>query len=76
MTTVAGDQMVAGVKWNESQFQGSPLKHSLCGPNALAMAESWGSQSYVNTLSVFNRMYSAKRCDSDGAATISSLPPA
>ena len=73
MTTVAGDQMVAGVKWNESQFQGSPLKHSLCGPNALAMAESWGSQSYVNTLSVFNRMYSAKRCDSDGAATISSL---
>ena len=73
MTTVAGDQMVAGVKWNESQFQGSPLKHSLCGPNALAMAESWGSQSYVNTLSVFNRMYPAKRCDSDGAATISSL---
>lgn len=61
--------------WNESQFQGAPLKHSLCGPNALAMAESYEAQSFANTLAVFNRMFGAnpKRCDSDGASTIYEL---
>lgn len=69
------DVIVSGTKWDESQFQGVPLKHALCGPNALAMAESWGGQSYVNTLDVFNRMYAAspRRCDSEGASTIDEL---
>lgn len=67
------DVIVSGTRWNESQFQGTPLKHALCGPNALAMAESWGAQSYVNTLAVFNRMYPAGRCDAEGASTIDAL---
>jgi len=84
-----GDQIVAGVRWNESEFQktAAPVYvksenrtvaagvtlFSTCGPNALAMAESWGSQSYVNTMALFARMAPAGRCDSGGAATIDSL---
>lgn len=89
MATVAGDQIAAGVKWNESEFQrtAAPVYvksenktvaagvtlFGTCGPNALAMAESWAAQSYVNTMAVFARMAPAGRCDSIGRATINSL---
>ena len=85
----AGDQIIAGVKWNESEFQrtAAPVYvksenttvaagvtlFGTCGPNALAMAESCASQTYVNTMTVFGRMAPAGRCDSDGRATIDSL---
>lgn len=89
MAVVAGDQIAAGVKWNESEFQrtAAPVYvksenktvaagvtlFGTCGPNALAMAESWAAQSYVNTMAVFARMAPAGRCDSIGRATINSL---
>ena len=89
MAVVAGDQIAAGGKWNESEFQrtAAPVYvksenktvaagvtlFGTCGPNALAMAESWAAQSYVNTMAVFARMAPAGRCDSIGRATINSL---
>lgn len=66
-----GDQVVSGTRWNESEFQGGHF--ATCGPNALAMAESWGAQAYVNTLTVYGRMVATKRCEDNGAATIDSL---
>lgn len=63
--------LLPGTHWNESEFQGGHT--ALCGPNALAMLESAHSQAYVNTLTVYTRMLAAKRCDSNGASTMSNL---
>lgn len=65
------DVMVSGTKWNESQFQNGHM--NACGVNALALAESWGSQSYLSTAALFDRMYAAGNCDSTGRATIDSI---
>lgn len=63
--------MLRGKHWNESQFQGG--HGALCGPNALAMLQSALGQSYVNTLTVYNRMLVARRCDPGGASTMANL---
>src|SRR6185312_13520102 len=63
--------LLPGRHWNESQFQGGHT--ALCGPNALAMLESALGQSYVNTLAVYTRMLSAKRCGTDGDSTMENL---
>jgi hypothetical protein len=68
--------VVGGTLWRESEFQYAPGAGWLtgtCGPNALAMAESWARQQYVSTLSIYQRMRAAGRCAPNGASTIYTL---
>jgi hypothetical protein len=68
--------VAGGTLYRESEFQYDPgvgWLNGACGPNALAMGESWARQSYVSTLSTYQRMRAAGRCDPNGASTIYAL---
>jgi hypothetical protein len=66
-----------GQLWRESEFVYDRVAKrwltGTCGPNALAMAESWASQSYSSTLDTYYRLRQAERCAPNGAATLSAL---
>lgn len=78
MTLTASGQL-PGVIWVESEFQ-VPGRMATCGPNALAMAETYGFQKYLGGVAptynptatevMYNRMYAAKRCAYSGASTM------
>jgi hypothetical protein len=67
--------LVRGRIWVESEFDG---RTATCGPNALAMAESWALQKYIGqilfgktaTSVIYNRMRAAGRCDANGASVL------
>ncbi len=70
--------LLPGVTWRESEFpiipnSGGQRLHGACGPNALASAESWASQQYRSTLSVYARMHAAGRCDGEGVSNMGAL---
>lgn len=72
LSTVVAYKEVNGA-WVRSDAKAGVTLHSLCGVNALAMAESAVGQTYVNTMALFAKMAPVKRCDSDGASTIYEL---
>lgn len=63
--------ILPGTLWRESEFVGNLT--GACGPNALAMAESWAEQQHIGTLEVYQRMRAAGRCDANGPATIGGI---
>jgi hypothetical protein len=69
--------LLPGQLWRESEFvYDHAAKRWLtgtCGPNALAMAESWASQSYSSTLEIYHRLRLTDRCAVNGSATLSAL---
>jgi hypothetical protein len=62
------DQNVVGEVWSESEFDVEEVHFGKCGANAIAGAESWASQKYVSTDTIYNRMRAANRCDVSGAS--------
>lgn len=70
--------MLPGVIWVESEFDG---QFATCGPNSLAMAESYGLQRYIGvpvagqtaTTVIYNRMRAAGRADPSGASNMGGL---
>jgi hypothetical protein len=70
-------RLLPGQIWRESEFVYDRVAKrwltGACGPNALAMAESWASQSYSSTLDTYYRLRLADRCAPNGAATLSAL---
>jgi hypothetical protein len=70
-------RLLPGQLWRESEFVYDRVAKrwltGTCGPNALAMAESWAGQSYSSTLDTYYRLRLAGRCAPNGAATLSAL---
>jgi hypothetical protein len=70
-------RLLPGQLWRESEFVYDRVAKrwltGTCGPNALAMAESWASQSYSSTLDTYYRLRLAHRCAPNGAATLAAL---
>jgi hypothetical protein len=64
--------LLPGIVYVESEFQ-LPGQFATCGPNSLAMAESYGTQAYVSTASVALRMEKAGRAGSSGVSTMGGL---
>lgn len=70
--------LLPGIIWVESEFDG---QFATCGPNALAMAESYGLQHYIGvpiagqtaTTVIYSRMLKARRADPGGASKASGL---
>ncbi len=69
--------LLPGQLWRESEFvYDSAAKRWLtgtCGPNALAMSQSWADQCYYSTLSIYHRLRAAGRCAPNGAASLAAL---
>jgi hypothetical protein len=63
--------ILPGTLWRKTEFVGGLT--GACGPNALAMAESWANQRHIGTLDVYQRMRAAGCCDAHGPATIGGL---
>jgi hypothetical protein len=70
-------RLLPGQLWRESEFVYDHIAKrwltGTCGPNALAMAESWASQSYSSTLDTYYRLRLVGRCAPNGAATLAAL---
>lgn len=69
-------ELLPGNHWRESEFItiGGVARNGACGPNALAMAESYANQAYTWTGTIYQRMAAAGRLSaSDGASTIYQL---
>lgn len=75
--------LLPGIVFVESEFL-VPGQYATCGPNALAMAESYGTQVYVGTPTIYNRMRAGtwydlakkawvKRADPDGSSKMGGL---
>lgn len=64
--------LLPGIVYIESEFlvQGA---YGTCGPNALAMAESYGAQVYVGTPVIYRRMRAAGRADANGVSTMGKI---
>ena len=69
--------LLPGRIWRESEFVFDPNSKrwltGTCGPNAIAMAQSWADQYYHSTLEVYQRLRAAGRCAANGAATLAHL---
>jgi hypothetical protein len=69
--------ILPGRIWRESEFVFDPVAKrwltGTCGPNAIAMAQSWADQRYHSTLEVYRRLRAADRCAANGAATLAHL---
>lgn len=69
--------LLPGRIWRESEFVFDPADKrwltGTCGPNAIAMAQSWADQCYHSTLEVYRRLRAAGRCAANGAATLAHL---
>ncbi len=69
--------LLPGQLWRESEFvYDHTAKRWLtgtCGPNALAMAESWADQRHHTTLDLYQKLRAAGRCALSGATTLAAL---
>ena len=56
--------LLPGQIWRESEFVFDPAGKrwltGTCGPNAIAMAQSWADQYYHSTLEVYRRLRAAR----------------
>jgi len=70
-------RLLPGQLWRESEFVYDRVTRrwltGTCGPNALAMAESWASQRYSSTLDTYYRLRLTGRCAPNGSATLAAL---
>ena len=67
MSVLLADGRLPGVIEAEAEFL-VPGAFGTCGPNMAAMAESYGSQVYISTPTLYNRMRASNRCDANGVS--------
>jgi hypothetical protein len=64
--------LLPGIVFVESEFQLAG-QFATCGPNALAMGESYDTQSYISTASVATKMEKVGRAGAGGVSNMSGL---